>query len=182
MAVVSATFESGLGLSAYIHFSCYLDQRNVEICEVINNKFATSIAHGLGTYRWLNEDVATTPLNINQNPYSGYVEASVADANQLLQSFQINHQVVQRNFTGEEVCRYQLPVDSTGFSCLFNIHEIGQISNASQNLIQLMIYFAFDILKGTSLRILLKCMFSAFFFFFFFSLFFDTEYWKHGYG
>lgn len=179
MAVVSATFESGLGLSAYIHFSCYLEQRNAEICEVINNKLATSIAHGLGTYRWLKEDVAPTPLNINQNPYSGYVEASVADANQLLQSFQINHHVVRRTFTGEEVCRYQMSVDSKGFSCHFIVHEIGQISNVSRNLIQLMIYFAFDILKGTSLRILLKCLLSLHFSF---SLFFDTDHCKYGHG
>ncbi|XP_024934015.3 protein PHYLLO, chloroplastic isoform X2 [Ziziphus jujuba] len=128
MAVVSATFESGLGLSAYIHFSCYLEQKNVEVCKIMNNKSVPSIAHGLGTYQWLKEDVATTPLKISQNAFTGFVEASVVDADQLLKSFQVNHHVVQRNFTGESVCRYQLPVESNGFTCLFKVQEIGQTS------------------------------------------------------
>lgn len=155
MAVISATFESSLGLSSYILFSCYLEQKNAEICEATNNKLAPSITHGLGTYRWLKEDVASTPININQKPCSGYVEASVADASHLLESFQLNQHVVQRNFTGEDVRRYQISVDSKGFSCLFNVREIGHISNVRflDNTHKYLL-FAFNYLKGTSLRTL----------------------------
>ncbi|XP_061990446.1 protein PHYLLO, chloroplastic isoform X1 [Rosa rugosa] len=126
MAVVSAAFESSLGLSAYIQFSCYLNQMNSEICTMMNYPLASSIAHGLGTYRWLKEDLTTTPLKINRNPRSGFVEASVADSDRVLQQFQINGNIIRRKFTGEQVCIYQLPLDSKGLSCSIKIQEIGQ--------------------------------------------------------
>ncbi|XP_040374185.1 protein PHYLLO, chloroplastic isoform X8 [Rosa chinensis] len=126
MAVVSAAFESSLGLSAYIQFSCYLNQMNSEICTMMNYPLASSIAHGLGTYRWLKEDLTTTPLKINRNPRSGFVEASVADSDRVLQQFQINGNIIHRRVTGEQVCIYQLPLDSKGLSCSIKIQEIGQ--------------------------------------------------------
>ncbi|XP_050132794.1 protein PHYLLO, chloroplastic isoform X2 [Malus sylvestris] len=129
MAVVSAAFESGLGLSAYIQFCCYLNLKNSEICEMMNYELAPSIAHGLGTYRWLKEDVTTTPLKIGCNPVSGFIEASVADADQVLQKFQINGNVVHRNFTGEQVRVFQLTVDSRAFSYSIIVHEIGERYN-----------------------------------------------------
>lgn len=133
MAVVSSAFESSLGLSAYIQFSCYLNQKNSEICTMMKYPLASSIAHGLGTYRWLKEDVTTTPLKISRNPHSGFVEASVADADQVLQQFQINGNIILRSFTGEQVCIYQLPVDSKGLSCSIKVQEIGQRYNVSKN-------------------------------------------------
>lgn len=126
MAVISAAFESSLGLSAYIQFSCYLNQKNSEICTMMNYPLASSIAHGLGTYRWLKEDVTTRPLKINRNPRSGFVEASVADADRVSKQFQINGNTSRRNFTGEQVCVYQMPLDSKGLSCSIKIQEIGQ--------------------------------------------------------
>ena len=90
---------------------------------MMNYSLAPSIAHGLGTYRWLKEDV-NTPLKIGCNPYSGFVEASVAD--QVLEKFQINGKVVHRNFTGDQVRVFQLTVDSKGFSYPIKVHEIGQ--------------------------------------------------------
>ncbi|KAM1722316.1 hypothetical protein ACFX11_021052 [Malus domestica] len=129
MAVVSAAFESGLGLSAYIQFCCYLNLKNSEICEMMNYELAPSIAHGLGTYRWLKEDVTTTPLKIGCNPVSGFIEASVADADQVLQKFQINGNVVHRNFTGEQVRVFLLTVDSRAFSYSIIVHEIGERYN-----------------------------------------------------
>nr|XP_011462964.1 PREDICTED: protein PHYLLO, chloroplastic isoform X1 [Fragaria vesca subsp. vesca] len=129
MAVISAAFESSLGLSAYIQFSCYLNQKNSEICTMMNYPLASSIAHGLGTYRWLKEDVTTRPLKINRNPRSGFVEASVADADRVSKQFQINGNTSRRNFTGEQVCVYQMPLDSKGLSCSIKIQEIGQRYN-----------------------------------------------------
>ncbi|KAE8667675.1 Menaquinone biosynthesis protein, putative isoform 2 [Hibiscus syriacus] len=64
LAVVSAAFESGLALSAYIVFSCYLDWQNADTCKLMNNNLVPSVAHGLGTFRWLEEDVTTDLLGI----------------------------------------------------------------------------------------------------------------------
>ncbi|XWS64137.1 hypothetical protein CRYUN_Cryun06bG0160900 [Craigia yunnanensis] len=126
MAVVSAAFESGLALSTYILFSCYLEMWHADTCKWMNNKLAPSVAHGLGTYRWLEEDVTNNLLGISHNPFIGFIEASVADAAHLLHKFQINHNVINRTFTGEEVLRYQLTLNSNDFSCSINVQEIGQ--------------------------------------------------------
>ncbi|KAL6961689.1 hypothetical protein U1Q18_002488 [Sarracenia purpurea var. burkii] len=125
MSVVSATFESSVGLSAYIQLSCYIELQNADICRVMNKEPFPSIAHGLGTYRWLKEDVTSEPLNIHRSPYSGLIEASVDDAGRILEKFQVNHKVILRTFTGEEVHKYQLTVDSEGFSFSINVQEIG---------------------------------------------------------
>ncbi|XVE91706.1 hypothetical protein REPUB_Repub01dG0034000 [Reevesia pubescens] len=130
MAVVSAAFESGLALSTYILFSCYLEMQNADTCKVMN-KLAPSVAHGLGTYRWLEEDVTTDLLGIGHNPCTGLIEASVAAATHLLHKFQMNHNVIHKTFTGEEVLRYQLTLDSNDFSWSINVQEIGQRINGS---------------------------------------------------
>ena len=134
MAVVSAAFESGLGLSAYIQFSCYIELQNADICKVIKSELVPSIAHGLGTYRWLEEDVATDPLRVGRDPNSGFIEASVSDANQYLQRFQINHNSICSKLTGEQVSRYQLTVDTKNFSCFLKVYEVGQRTNVSRRI------------------------------------------------
>ena len=132
MAVVSAAYESGLGLSAYIQFSCYLELQNADICQVIKSEHVPSIAHGLGTYRWLEEDVTTDPLRIDRDPYSGFIEASVSDANRFLQKFQINHNTICSKLTGEQVNGYWLTVDTRGFSCFLKVYEVGERTNVSR--------------------------------------------------
>ncbi|CAK9183146.1 unnamed protein product, partial [Ilex paraguariensis] len=134
MAVVSAAFESGLGLLAYIQFSSYVELQNAALCRVMNKEPALSVIHGLGTYRWLKEDVTTEPLKICRNPRSGFVEASIVDAVQLLQKFQINKNVIVRTFTREQVRNYQLSVDSEHFSFSFNIQESGPSIDVSKDL------------------------------------------------
>lgn len=129
MAVVSAAFESGLGLSAYIQFSCYLELQHADICEVMNKEPAVRVAHGLGTYRWLQEDVISEPLNIGRNPYNGVMEASVADAGQLLQNFQINQNSIVSKNSRKQVHNNQLTVDLQGLSMSINVQEIGQITD-----------------------------------------------------
>lgn len=129
MAVISAAFESGLSLSAFVLFSYHLERQNAEMCKLMDSKPGASIAHGLGTYRWLEEDVVTSPLGISQDPCTGDIKASVAKASQLLQKFEINQSVVQRTFKGQEVIRYQMKVDSNDFSCFINVLETGQKSD-----------------------------------------------------
>lgn len=133
MAVVSATFESGVGLSGYIQLSCFLELQNAELRKLMNVQPVPYIAHGLGTYRWLVEDVTLNPLRICPDPHSGIIEASAAEANRFLKSFQINQKFVCRKFTEEQVRRYQLTVDLNGFSYLIEVLEVGQRTNVSKS-------------------------------------------------
>ncbi|XP_021292917.1 protein PHYLLO, chloroplastic isoform X1 [Herrania umbratica] len=126
MAIISAAFESGLALSTYILFSCYVEMQNADTCKLMNNELAPSVAHGLGTYRWLEEDVTADLLGIGRNPCTGFIEASVADATHLLHKFQMNNNVIHRTLIGEDVLRYQITLDSNDFSCSINVQEIGQ--------------------------------------------------------
>ncbi|XP_058184561.1 protein PHYLLO, chloroplastic isoform X7 [Rhododendron vialii] len=125
ISVISATFESSLGLSAYVQFSYFLELQKEDICRTMQKEPSPTIAHGLGTYRWLREDITAEPLNIYRNPSSGFIEAFVDDAGRVLTKFQVNRKVILRSFTGEEVQRYQLNVDSEGFSVSINVQEIG---------------------------------------------------------
>lgn len=133
MAVVSAAFETGVGLSGYIQLSSYLELQNAELRKLMNIQPAPSIAHGLGTYRWLEEDVTVNPLRICRDPCSGIIEASVAEANRLLKSFQINQKFVCRKSTEEQVHRYQLTVDLKGFSYSIKVLEVGPRTNVSKS-------------------------------------------------
>ncbi|KAF7132517.1 hypothetical protein RHSIM_Rhsim09G0118400 [Rhododendron simsii] len=125
ISVISATFESSLGLSAYVQFSYFLELQKEDICRTMEKEPSPTIAHGLGTYRWLKEDITAEPMNIYRNPSSGFIEAFVDDAGHVLTKFQVNRKVILRSFTGEEVQRYQLNVDSEGFSVSINVQEIG---------------------------------------------------------
>ncbi|PIN25904.1 Isochorismate synthase [Handroanthus impetiginosus] len=126
MTVVSAAFESSLGLSAYIQFARYLDLQNVEVQKLMNKEAASSIAHGFGTYKWFKEEVAAEPLNIHYDPGHGSTGADAVDAGQFLQKFRINPDVVVRTFVQQEVKEYQLPVDTAGVSCSINVLETGE--------------------------------------------------------
>ncbi|KAL5987497.1 hypothetical protein ACLOJK_035245 [Asimina triloba] len=126
MAVVSSAFESSLSLSAYVQFSYYLEQKNKESCMLKNKEFYPTIAHGLGTYRWLKEDITTEPHKFVVHPQGDGVEASVEDTAMLLQYFRINPDVVQRTYSEQQVCTYQWEVNWEGFSCSFNVQDVGR--------------------------------------------------------
>lgn len=132
MAVVSATFESSLGLSAYILFSCYLELQNADVCKMMNHKLAPPVAHGLGTYQWLKEDVTTDPIRICLNPRSGFVEASVANATRLLQKLEINNDIICKTSMEEPVLRYQLKVNSKDFYSSIKVQETGRRIDVSR--------------------------------------------------
>ncbi|KAK6114749.1 hypothetical protein DH2020_007018 [Rehmannia glutinosa] len=97
-AVVSAAFESSLGLSAYIQFARYLDLQNVEIQSLMNNEPAPITAHG----------------------------ADAVDAGRFLQKFQINPDVVVGTFIQEQVRQYQIAVDTEGVAFTTNVLETGE--------------------------------------------------------
>ncbi|KAJ0242827.1 2-oxoglutarate decarboxylase/hydro-lyase/magnesium ion-binding protein [Hirschfeldia incana] len=126
MAVISAAYESGLGLSAYILFASYLETENVKTFIKRKQGIAPVVAHGLGTYKWLDEDVMMNSLGISRSPYSGLIEGSVADASKNLKDVKINNDVIVRTSKGALVRRYELRVDVDGFSHYIKIHEVGQ--------------------------------------------------------
>lgn len=131
MAVVSATFESGLGLSGYIQLSCYLDLQYADICRVMNKEPSVVVAHGLGTYKWLKEDVTLDPLNVHRSSRSGFVEACPFEAGQLMQQFDMNKNVIVRKFSQEKVRNYQLKVDLEGILFSINVLEMGESKDVS---------------------------------------------------
>ncbi|CAJ1958883.1 unnamed protein product [Sphenostylis stenocarpa] len=129
MAVVSAAFESSLSLSAYTQFSSYLEMLSLSTFKVLDNVAAPTVAHGLGTYRWLKEDVTANPLLICRNPHSGFVEASVANASRLVHDFQVNQKVVSYVIVEEQVRQYQYKVELDNVSCSFEVRETGLKTN-----------------------------------------------------
>ncbi|KAK4779911.1 hypothetical protein SAY87_016017 [Trapa incisa] len=126
MAVVSSTFESSIGLSSYIMFSHYLNLQNYDICKMTRCELTPPVAHGLGTFRWLQEDVTTYPVKIGQNPINGFFEASASDANEYLKKFHINKKIINREFAKEELHKYHLNVDLDGSSHSIKVLDIGQ--------------------------------------------------------
>ncbi|CAH2066254.1 unnamed protein product [Thlaspi arvense] len=131
MAVISAAYESGLGLSAYILFASYLEMENVKTSREKTQGMVPLVAHGLGTYRWLNEDVMMNSLGIFRSPYSGFVEGSVSDASKNLKDVKINNDVIVRTSKGVPVRRYEVRVDVDGFSHFIRIHGVGHNAEGS---------------------------------------------------
>ncbi|KAH6797875.1 2-oxoglutarate decarboxylase/hydro-lyase/magnesium ion-binding protein [Perilla frutescens var. hirtella] len=131
MTVISAAFESPLGLSAYVQFAHYLDVQNAEMQSLMNKESQPSIAHGFGTYRWFKEEVTVEPLNIHYNPQHGSVEADAADAGQFLQKCRLNPEAVIRTSVQEEVKEYQIAVDTEGASFSINVLETGESNDGS---------------------------------------------------
>lgn len=129
MAVVSAAFETGISLSAYIQFSCFIDMQNEDICKIMNKEPPSPVAHGLGTYRWLKEDVITLPLSISRGACSGFMEASVVNSGETLVNFNINQKSVVRNFKFEKVQKHQLKVEVEGVTFSIDVQEVGDEKN-----------------------------------------------------
>ncbi|KAL8035297.1 hypothetical protein ABFS82_12G085600 [Erythranthe guttata] len=124
--VISAAFESALGLSAYIQFARHLDLQNCEMQKLTNKKSAPITSHGFGTYKWFNEQVTEYSLNIRHNPNHGCVEADAIEAGQFLQKCRLNPDIVVRTFLADQVKEYQLAVDSGGAHYSINVVETGE--------------------------------------------------------
>ncbi|PIA57589.1 hypothetical protein AQUCO_00600361v1 [Aquilegia coerulea] len=129
LAVVSSAFESSLSLYAYIQFSYYLERQNAHRCKVISKEPGEPVAHGLGTYRWLKEDVTTESFRICNHPNSEVVEASIEDTSQHLLNFKIDPKVILRSYTGGHSRRYQMVVDYENFSSSLDVLEVGKVQD-----------------------------------------------------
>ncbi|KAG6426170.1 hypothetical protein SASPL_110388 [Salvia splendens] len=132
MTVISAAFESALGLSAYIQFARYLDVQNAEMQSLMKKEQPqSSTAHGFGTYKWFKEQVTAEPLDIHHNPQHGSVEADAADAGHFLQKCRLNPEAVVRTSDEKEVKENQIAVDTEGVSFSINVLETGESNDGS---------------------------------------------------
>ncbi|CAO2820404.1 unnamed protein product [Amaranthus hypochondriacus] len=129
LAVVSATFETSLGLSSYVQFAFYLDMRSAEISRALDKTQAKCVAHGLGTYKWLIEDLTLNPLVVSRQPKSRYLGASIQDADRVLNKFQINCSTISKTSIEEHISTYQLIVKVEDYSYVIKVQEIGETRN-----------------------------------------------------
>lgn len=129
MVVISSTFESSLGIAFYAQFARYLEKQNEMISKLHNREFIANTAHGLGTYKWLKEDVSSNSLKICVPPHGHTVEASIQDTDIFMRNFHVNQMIIQRIYMGEQVRAYHLKVNHNGSSILFKLLETGIENN-----------------------------------------------------
>lgn len=113
----------------YVQFAYYLEQQHKEVFRLDDLEWAQSTAHGLGTYRWLKEDVTTKPFKVHPN--DDKVEATVEDASFLIQNFKMKPEAVHRSYCNEQVQTYNLTVDYGDFFCSFKVRDAGSNLNVS---------------------------------------------------
>uniref|UniRef100_A0A803KVH6 Mandelate racemase/muconate lactonizing enzyme C-terminal domain-containing protein n=1 Tax=Chenopodium quinoa TaxID=63459 RepID=A0A803KVH6_CHEQI len=126
LAVVSATFETSLGLSSYVQFAYYLEMRSSEISQAVDKKPRICVAHGLGTYKWLKEDLTLDPLVICRQPKSRLVGASIDDADRVLCNFQVNCNAISRSSVEDSISTYHLGVKVDDCSYVIKVQEMGE--------------------------------------------------------
>ncbi|KAL9246308.1 hypothetical protein vseg_019859 [Gypsophila vaccaria] len=131
LAVISSTFETSIGLSSYVQLAQYLDMRCAETSHISNKELVNSVAHGLGTYKWLKEDVAIDSLPVYRQSHNQYLGASISDADCVLRNIQLNPDAIVRSYSDDCVSTYQLDVKVGHFSYSINVLEVGEGDNSN---------------------------------------------------
>ncbi|KAI4302200.1 hypothetical protein MLD38_037978 [Melastoma candidum] len=129
MVVISSAFECGIGLSAHVLFSHYIDLQYEDLCKLSKCKSYLPIAHGLGTYQWLLEDVMANSFQVSRQPGSGYMEASVADAAGLLHDVQVNPDAITGRLIEDELLNYNEYIDLYGVHYSIRVIDNGRRTN-----------------------------------------------------
>ncbi|XP_042431039.1 protein PHYLLO, chloroplastic-like isoform X2 [Zingiber officinale] len=129
IAIVSSAFESSVSLSVYIQFAYYLERQNAAVCKIEGRELNAALAHGLGTYRWLKEDVTSSGIDICMSSDRYRLVASVEKAENFLKLVQINKANIQKSYSEEQTSAYQTEVDGEFFSCSFKFLKVGQNLN-----------------------------------------------------
>ncbi|CAA6670669.1 unnamed protein product [Spirodela intermedia] len=129
MAVISSAFESSLSLASYVLFSYHLECQAAAISTARGNEPRSVTAHGLGTYRWLKEDLAAETISVSTHPNGNIMEASVEDAGRLLQRFKTDKRTIHRSYCGEQMKPYRWTLDDVNFSCSIKVQEVGIADN-----------------------------------------------------
>ncbi|KAL6634634.1 hypothetical protein ACP70R_027305 [Stipagrostis hirtigluma subsp. patula] len=136
MAVISSTYESSIGLASYIQLAHYVDQQNYIVSRIKNKDTCGAVAHGLGTYQWLREDVSEQKLQIHANPLGDGIGASVEDAHGYLRHLNIKSEKIQRTYSEEKLRSYSIQVDVDDCSYLVKLQEAGD--NTNENVVLLL--------------------------------------------
>ena len=129
MAVISSAYESSVGLASYIQLAHYVDQQNSIVSRIKNKDTCGVVAHGLGTYQWLREDVSEHKLNIHATPLGDGIRASVEDACGYLHHLSINNNKIERTYNEEKLRSYSIQVDVDDCSYLVKLQEAGDRIN-----------------------------------------------------
>lgn len=129
IAIVSSAFESSVSLSAYIQFAYYLERQNAAVCKIEGRELNAAMAHGLGTYHWLKEDVTSSGIDICMSSDRYRLVASVEKAQNFLKLVQINKANILKSYSEEQTSAYQTEVDGEFFSCSFKFLKAGQNIN-----------------------------------------------------
>uniref|UniRef100_A0A0E0G8W4 Mandelate racemase/muconate lactonizing enzyme C-terminal domain-containing protein n=1 Tax=Oryza nivara TaxID=4536 RepID=A0A0E0G8W4_ORYNI len=129
MAVISSTYESSVGLANYIQFAHYVDRQNDITSRIKNRGSCGNVAHGLGTYQWLREDVSDQKLKIHAPPLGDGIRASAEDAHGYLQHLVINDKKIERTYSEEKLRSYFIQVDGDNFSYQVKLQEGGDCTH-----------------------------------------------------
>uniref|UniRef100_A0A0E0CMH8 Mandelate racemase/muconate lactonizing enzyme C-terminal domain-containing protein n=1 Tax=Oryza meridionalis TaxID=40149 RepID=A0A0E0CMH8_9ORYZ len=129
MAVISSTYESSVGLATYIQFAHYVDRQNAITSRIKNEGSCGNVAHGLGTYQWLREDVSDQKLKIHAPPLGDGIRASAEDAHGYLQHLVINDKKIERTYNEEKLRSYFIQVDGDNFSYQVKLQEGGDCTH-----------------------------------------------------
>ncbi|KAI5055725.1 hypothetical protein GOP47_0029246 [Adiantum capillus-veneris] len=101
LAVISCAFESSISLAAYAQFSSFVDERRIDSITASDmdrkrtntNIMIPPVAHGLGTYMWLANDVICGN-RFSVKPSDG-VEALIEECAATLKNVVLNEETVQ---------------------------------------------------------------------------------------
>lgn len=131
MTIVSSAYESSLTLSMYVQFAYFLHIQYENVCKRRNKCSHDGIAHGLGTYKWIKEDIMDQGLKVCVPQNGGKMRASLKDAQNIIDKFSWgSERVLPRFCNNEEIGCYSVHVDGdAGLSSCFRVKEAGLHTN-----------------------------------------------------
>ncbi|KAJ3679628.1 hypothetical protein LUZ60_017639 [Juncus effusus] len=134
MAVISSAYESSLSLATYAQFSYFLQIQNQNICKIRNMYFNGGIAHGLGTYKWIKEDILDQGLKICLQPNEEKVRVSMKVVRDFIENFCWgNERILRKVCNSEEIRSCFVKVDDGhSLSCLVRVQEAGSCTNKNK--------------------------------------------------
>jgi hypothetical protein len=131
MAVIICAYENSVALASYIQLAHYVDQQNSTVSRMKNKDTCEAVAHGLGTYQWLREDISEKQLKFHVTTLCDGIGASVEDASGYLQHLNINSEKIERTYGEEKPRSYSIQVDVDDCSYRLKIQEAGDPTNVS---------------------------------------------------
>jgi isochorismate synthase / 2-succinyl-5-enolpyruvyl-6-hydroxy-3-cyclohexene-1-carboxylate synthase / 2-succinyl-6-hydroxy-2,4-cyclohexadiene-1-carboxylate synthase / o-succinylbenzoate synthase len=127
MIIVSSAYESSLSLSMYVQFAYFFHVQYENVCKTRNKHFHEGIAHGLGTYKWIKEDIVDQGLIVRVPKNGGKMRALIEDAQNIIEKFSWDSERALLGFcNNEETGYYSIKVDGgAGLSSCLRVKEAG---------------------------------------------------------